>query len=55
MNSNNSAMIVRALLIVLCFALLWLYQFDWIALAFALGVGLRFLWESYSISLGGKS
>lgn len=54
-NSNNSAMIVRALLLVLCFALLWLYDFSWIALSFALGVGLRLLWESYKKSLEGKS
>ena len=48
-------MIVRALLLVLCFALLWLYDFSWIALSFALGVGLRLLWESYKKSLEGKS
>ena len=55
MNSDNSALIRNALPLVVCFALLWLYDFSWIALSFALGVGLRLLWESYKKSLEGKS
>ena len=50
MNSDNSALIRNALPLVVCFALLWLYVFSWIYLSFALGVGLRLLWESYKKS-----